>query len=244
MSAVKNALKKGLIKINSFSYPVLISVRHFPQWNSSAFGEDNGITAIPGKSEVRKAIREALVHLTLSNMLVDGKFGDDPDVSQVSSVFRKVERNISAMMPKEMDIGSRDLILAKAYVRALKDFVFRNSKAKKFLEKNSHYLEMPKKPKKDESKKQKTRKTKNTRTRTQSQSQSRTKAKTRALKAEIQEMIKAGEVRKLSRSPRDADQFVDMYLNSAAFSKVKAQTDKTKKKAESNRRKLFRRARK
>jgi hypothetical protein len=228
MSSVRNAIKNGLLRISELEYPMLIAVQHFPSWDKAAFAADNSLSAVPTKSEVRKAIRDALTHLTLGVMLVDGQLGGNPTVSSVTPIYKRIERNISGMLPSKLPIEQRDGILARAYVRALKDFKRSNTKLSKFLEKNEQYLKMPKKQAVKPKKKSSSRKKVSTK-------QNSVDVKKKAV---IQQMIKDGDVRKLSRSPRKASDFVDLYLSSASLSAAKAQTKETKSKARSNRRKF------
>lgn len=227
MSSTRNAIKNGLLRLGELDYPVLVAVRNFPSWDKAAFAIDNSLSAIPTKSEVRKALKEGLTHLTLGVMLVDGQLGSDPTVSSVTPIFKRVERNINGLLPSNLPIEQRDLILSRAYIRALQDFKRSNTKLAKFLEKHKHYLEMPKKP---------------TASKKKSPAKKTSKSKTTSLdlkkKAVIKQMIKDGSIRKLSRNPRNTAEFIDVYLSSASLSQAKAQTKSTKSKARSNRRKF------
>ena len=227
MSSTSNAIRNGVVRLSTTDYPIVIAVRNFPSWDKAAFAIDNSLSAVPSKSEVRKALKEALTHLTLGVMLVDGQLGSNPTVSSVTPVFKRIERNINGLLPSKLPIEQRDMILSRAYIRALEDFKRSNTKLAKFLEKNRHYLEKPKKlssvKKKSSSK------------RSSKSKQTSADAKKKLV---IKQMIKDGDVRKLSRSPRNAKEFVDLYLSSASLSQAKAQTKSTKSKARSNRRKF------
>lgn len=226
MSSVSNAIKNGLLRISELEYPILISVRNFPEWDKAAFAIDNSLSAVPSKSEVRKAIKEALMHLTLGVMLVDNQLGENPTVASVNPIFKRISRNIDGLIPSKLPIEERDVILSRAYVRALKDFKRSNTKLSKFLDSNEHYLEYPKKikEKKPATKKPSTKK--------------KTSTSDDKKKVVIQQMIKDGDVRKLSSNPRKSEDFVKLYLSSASLSSAKAQTKATKAKAISNRRKF------
>ena len=131
-----------------------------------------------------------------------------------------------------MPIEQRDFILARAYIRALKDFSKRSSKLLSFLKKNSQYTIYPKKP--TESKKKRTSKKKTT-----SKRGVRAQFSDKKIKKAIKEMIKNGNVRKLSKNPRVDSQYVSLYLDSASLSSGAARTENTKKKASNNRKKLM-----
>ena len=235
MSTTKRALKnKVLRKTTEPSFPTLIAVRYFIVWDKSKFADDNFISSVPNKNEVRKEIKESLVNLSLQIMLLDGDFGSNPTIEEVTPFYKKISSHIGRMLAKDRSLEDRDYDLCRAYIRALKDLSKRSSKLLSFLRKNEQYLKEPIKKKKAKlSKNRKKIKKKSKKVRgIQEQYDDR------IIKSKIQEMLKNGDIRRLGVSSRNTSLFVSGYLDSASLNPSRARTEKTKKNAEKNKRKL------
>ncbi len=228
--SLRKAIKNGVVQIVSPNYPVIIAVRHFANWDASSFGKDNNIIATPKKSDLRKQIKQSFEDLTLGVMLMDGDLGDNPTIDSVAPLLHSIKRRLSAMMPSSMSISEKDLILSRAYIRALIDFSKRNSKLLEFLKKNPYYLTQPKKVNSSTGKK----KTSSRKNKVSIQDFSDKK-----LKRSIEKMIAAGAIEKKKINVRSDARFVRSYLDSSQFSSSRARIPKTKRKATNNMKKLM-----
>ena len=230
--SLRKAIKNGVVKILSPSYPVIIATRYFCDWNPTLFAKDNDITATPKKADLRKQIKRSFEDLSLGVMLMDGDLGDNPTIDSVAPVMYGVRKRLSSMLPSSISMEERDFILCRAYLRALKDFAKRSSKLLAFLKKNPQYLVFPKKPSKVKNKK--------------SKSSGKTSKKTnisafsdKKIKKAIEKMIKDGNITKKDIRTRSDSRYVASYLGSSTFSRSKARTPNTKRKASNNMKKLM-----
>jgi hypothetical protein len=230
--SLKKAIRNGVVKIVSANYPIIISTRYFVDWSPALFSEDNDIIAAPNKGDLRKQIKRSFEDLSLGVMLMDGDLGDNPSIDSVAPILFGIRRRLNAMLPKTMPLEQRDFILSRAYIRALKDFAKRSSKLLGFLKKNPQYTIYPKKP--SESKKKSSSKKKTT-----GKKGVRAQFSDKKIKKAIKEMVKSGDVRKLTKNPRGEAEYVALYLDSASLSSKSARTENTKKKALNNRKKLL-----
>lgn len=230
--SLRKAIKNGVVKILSPSYPVVISTRYFSDWNPSLFATDNDIVATPRKADLRKQIKSSFEDLTLGVMLMDGDLGDNPTIDSVAPIMYGVRKRLQAMLPSSLPMEERDFILCRAYIRALKDFSKRSSKLLAFLKKNSQYLTYPKKP--STSNKKSTKRKPNSKKSFDISSFSDKK-----IKKSIQKMIDEGMIEKKRLATRSDSRYVASYLDSSVFSKSKARTPNTKRKASNNMKKLM-----
>jgi len=230
--SLRKAIKNGVVKILSPSYPVIISTRYFSNWNPSLFAEDNDIVATPSKADLRKQIKSSFEDLTLGVMLMDGDLGDNPTIDSVAPIMYGIRKRLQAMIPSSMSMEERDFILCRAYIRALKDFSKRSSKLLAFLKKHPQYLQYPEKPKSDKKKSKSSKVSSKKKVDVSSFSNKK-------IKKSLEEMIQDGFIEKKKLKTRSDSKYVASYLDSSAFSSSKARTPKTKKKADDNMKKLM-----
>jgi len=230
--SLRKAIKNGVVKILSPSYPVIISTRYFSNWNPSLFAEDNDIVATPSKADLRKQIKSSFEDLTLGVMLMDGDLGDNPTIDSVAPIMYGIRKRLQAMIPSSMPMEERDFILCRAYIRALKDFSKRSSKLLAFLKKHPQYLQYPEKPKSDKKKSKSSKVSSKKKVDVSSFSNKK-------IKKSLEEMIQDGFIEKKKLKTRSDSKYVASYLDSSAFSSSKARTPKTKKKADDNMKKLM-----
>jgi len=230
--SLRKAIKNGVVKILSPSYPVIISTRYFSDWNPSLFAKDNDIVATPKKADLRKQIKSSFEDLTLGVMLMDGDLGDNPTIDSVAPLMYGVRKRLAAMLPSSLPMEERDFILCRAYIRALKDFSKRSSKLLAFLKKNPQYLAYPKKPNANKSKPTKKKSSSNKKRDISSFSDKK-------IKKSIEKMIKDGVIEKKKINTRSDSRYVASYLGSSTFSRAKARTPNTKRKATNNMKKLM-----
>lgn len=230
--SLRKAIKNGVVKILSPSYPVIISTRYFSDWNPSLFAEDNDIVATPSKADLRKQIKSSFEDLTLGVMLMDGDLGDNPTIDSVAPIMYGIRKRLQAMIPSSMPMEERDFILCRAYIRALTDFSKRSSKLLAFLKKNSQYLTYPDKPKSDKKKSKSSKVSSKKKVDVNSFSDKK-------IKKSLEKMIEDGIIEKKKLKTRSDSRYVASYLDSSAFSSSKARTPKTKRKATDNMKKLM-----
>jgi hypothetical protein len=231
--SLRKAIKNGVVKILSPSYPVIISTRYFSDWNPSLFAEDNDIVATPSKSDLRKQIKASFEDLTLGVMLMDGDLGDNPTIDSVAPIMYSVRKRLQAMLTSSMSMDEKDFVLSRAYIRALTDFSKRSSKLLAFLKKNPQYLTYPKKPSEEKPKKDKKQK---------SSSDKKTDISSfsdKKIKKSLQKMIAEKMIEKKKTKAKSDAQYVALYVDSSTFSSAKARTEKTKRKANDNMKNLM-----
>lgn len=226
--SLRKAIKNGVVKILSPSYPVIISTRYFSDWNPSLFAKDNDIVATPKKADLRKQIKSSFEDLTLGVMLMDGDLGDNPTIESVAPLMYGVRKRLQGMLPSSLPMEERDFILCRAYIRALKDFSKRSSKLLAFLKKNPQYLTYPKKQPKSSKKKSSSNAKKGI-----------SSFSDKKIKKSIEKMIQDGTIEKKKLNTRSDSRYVASYLGSSTFSSSKARTPKTKRKATNNMKKLM-----